>query len=95
MPVIYNEFEIGDEVVIVDEPYDNCPFGWVGAMDCHCSEETVILSKTWSCSENTYKYEIEADNGFCWWCGNCFKSKERDTEFEAVDRNDLLGLLGV
>lgn len=67
-----NEFNIGDEVVVVDHPNYDCPFSWVEKMDQYCGKEVHIVGKKWNPEYQTFRYEIDADNGRFYWCGDCF-----------------------
>ncbi len=54
MGIIYNEFNVGDTVQVVDEPYTACPFFWVSGMNRYLGETVVIRRKAWSPSAKTY-----------------------------------------
>ena len=41
----FREFFVGDKVRVVDEPYEDCPFTWVGGMTTMCGEIVTITSK--------------------------------------------------
>lgn len=85
MPVQYREFEVGDEVYVVDNPYEYCPFDWVDTMDKYCGEKTRIINKKYSADRETYFYHIDADKGAHAWCGNCLLKVE---EYEPFDIDD-------
>lgn len=63
-------FQVGDNVMVVDEPYKSCPFCWVGDMTLFCGKEVQIRRVRWIDGKNAYAYEIEGS--FCDWCANCF-----------------------
>ena len=42
------KFKKGDIVRVVDEPYEDCPFEWIGEMDDYCGQTAVITSVTWT-----------------------------------------------
>lgn len=63
-------FHIGDYVRVVDSPYTNCPFSWIGEMTQFCGKEVRIIDAWWSFDKNTYTYQIEGSS--CYWCANCF-----------------------
>lgn len=90
----YNEFEVGDEVQIVTEPYSDCPFAWAPLMNDYLGKTAVILQKCWSENKNTFWYHIDKDNERFIWCGNCFYPKTvRD--FEPAEHTALVALLGM
>ena len=63
-------FQVGDNVRVVDEPYENCPFHWVDEMTFFCGKEVQIRRVQWIYGTNSYAYEIEGSS--CDWCANCF-----------------------
>lgn len=63
-------FQVGDNVRVVDKPYINCPFVWIGEMTLFCGKEVQIRYAWWSGGKNAYAYEI--DGSSCIWCANCF-----------------------
>ena len=87
------EFEISEEIVIVSEPYENCPFVWVSGMTRHCGKTTKIMSKYFNERYNAYSYRIEADHGEYLWCGNCFEQITQ--EFDPADETDMKDLFGL
>lgn len=92
--MIYKEWNVGDVVRVVDEPYRECPFSWVDTMDEYCSREAMIRSKSFSTGYNTFRYEIDLDYGTHSWCGNCFETdvEEDEADFE-VSEDDFEKLL--
>lgn len=71
-------FEVGDIVVVVEEPYEDCPFSWVAGMTELCGKEVRIADVTrdhWLPS-SYIGYRIEAVDGTkistCVWCKDCF-----------------------
>lgn len=63
-------FHVGDYVRVVDNPYYDCPFGWIGEMTLFCGKEVQIRRVWWVLARNRYAYEIEGS--LCVWCVNCF-----------------------
>ncbi len=92
--VMEREFNIGDRVTIVDEPYKGCPFIWASDMDKYCSKDTVIVGKNWDYPEEAYYYEITADKGQYNWCAGCFKQND-DQDFEIASDEEMLEMLGI
>lgn len=68
----FREFNIGDVVTVVNEPYKGCPFTWVDPMTSMCGETVIITKKRYIDQYNTYCYSIQEDDGNFSWCGNCF-----------------------
>lgn len=89
-----NEFNVGDIVRVVDEPYTKCPFSWVKGMSKYLGTVVTIRSKKWSPVRKTYKYFINEDDGCFAWCANCFTSNCYD-DFEIEDNAALIELLGI
>lgn len=85
------EFEVGDMVRIVSEPYTDCPFEWLDVMDEYTGMLATIVSKRWGFSFETYAYEIDIDGRRYNWCKNCFLSPH-DDEFEAASIEEIRGL---
>ena len=85
--MLFNEWNVGDVVRIVDAPYEECPFTWVGTMNKYCSRGASICKKRFSEQYNTYQYIIDIDDGDHYWCGNCFKAvyKEEEATFEVSE----------
>lgn len=90
------EFFEGDIVRIVEEPYEECAFGWAPGMDDFCGKEYVINKKEWSDFFDLYVYTLcdfrGIPQGFSW-CEGCFNQPAPD--FPIADEssvNDLLGL---
>ncbi len=88
------EFDVGDSVTIVDEPYRECPFKWTEAMDRFCSQDSSIVAKEWSISYETYCYKIAADYGVHAWCAGCFKQND-SSDFETASDEEISDLLGI
>lgn len=89
-----NEFNIGDIVRVVDEPYRSCPFHWAENMSNYLGMAVTICAKTWSPANKTYRYEIKEDNRRFAWCGDCFTLNYSD-DFEIEDSDALLELLSI
>lgn len=68
----FREFDVGDVVTIVSEPYIDCPFNWVEPMTNMCGDTVTIVKKEYSEQYKTYKYKIQEDGEDFIWCGNCF-----------------------
>ena len=88
----YNEFEVGERVRVVSEPYLRCPFSWVSEMDNYCGENVTIVDKRFDGYRNTNAYRIDADDTDFVWCGNCFEPIEEEA-FERLTKEDLLSML--
>lgn len=85
----YREFSIGDKVMVVSEPYLECPFTWVPAMTKMCGKIVTIKDK--QPSSQTYLYKIA---GSQWnWCGNCFVPLEPEEELPEIDDDSFLGAI--
>lgn len=90
------EFQVGEVVRVVDEPYKDCPFSWVNNMDEWCGRRVEILDRHWSSWYDCYAYEIERE--YCWsFCGNCFVrdstdsgSEDEDSELDVSGFSDTL-----
>lgn len=54
----YREFNVGDRVMVVSEPYRACPFSWVTGMTEMCGKPVTIDSKRYSPGPNTYVYTV-------------------------------------
>lgn len=91
--ILYNEWNIGDKVTVVDKPYEDCPFGWVDTMDEFCSREAVIIDKQFYGAYGTYRYIIDIDDRFHSWCGSCFKVEE-EAEFDVAEDEFVMLILG-
>lgn len=78
-------FKAGEFVTVVQTPYTDCPFFWIGNMDKYCGYETRIASVTWLSDSKRYKYNIEADGCRFAWCENCFETPGTNTEIEESD----------
>lgn len=85
----YREFSVGDKVMVVREPYMDCPFTWVPDMTKMCGKIVTITNKQES--DRTYLYNI-ADS--VWnWCGNCFVPLEPEDELPEIDNNSFLSII--
>lgn len=89
-----NEFQIGDTVVVVDEPYEACPFTWASGMDQFLSRTAIITEKFYSDHRNTFAYNINIDPYGYLWCKNCFVPKLLP-EFDVAENEDIVSFLGV
>ena len=85
------KFKVGDTVVVVDTPYEACPFDWTEDMDELCGEETTITRVDWYDSHKAYGYHISGDDGNFVWCENCFMKDEPDLTASDTDISVLLG----
>lgn len=88
----YREFNVGDKVRVVNEPYEDCPFAWVSDMDEMCGELVTISYKGHSAQHNTYYYKVsEAE----WtWCGNCFVAPEDiEEDFPEIEDESFLSVI--
>lgn len=65
-------YQKGEIVRVVDEPYEDCPFEWIGAMDDCCGHEARIVDVSWIGRFGAYGYSIDIDECDCIWCENCF-----------------------
>lgn len=75
----FREFNIGDVVTVVSEPYLDCPFSWVDEMSYMCGKTVTIINKRYVEEYRTYGYRIsECGNKFIW-CGNCFTTVDDDS----------------
>ena len=75
-------FKKGDIVRVVDEPYEDCPFEWIGEMDDCCGKEAVITDTIWVGHRGIWGYYLDIDEYDCTWCENCFAD---DSEIEESD----------
>ncbi len=91
---MYQEFDVGDSVTIVDEPYYGPPDLWVSAMTDYCSVETTIVDKEWDDADGRFYYEIAADAGLFTWCAGCFRQADTP-DFEIASEEEMLNMLGV
>lgn len=79
----FREFFVGDEVRVVDEPYEDCPFTWVNDMTKMCGKIVTITNKEMASGKGTYLYNIE---GSGWnWCGNCFVPLEPEEDLPEIE----------
>lgn len=92
MSVVCNEFEVGDVVQVVSEPYEKCPFGWVDTMSPLCGQTVEISNKWWNEGYRTYVYKLKEDKFGHSWCGNCLTTIEPD--FDAATDDEILSLFG-
>lgn len=87
-------YRVGDTVRIVDKPYSDCPFSWVGAMSHYCGYnatiEEVLLELEWG-ETNEEGYRIDTDNGEFVWCANCFEPAGADIEESDANLEILFG----
>lgn len=67
-----SKFKKGDIVRVVDEPYEDCPFEWIGEMDDCCGKEAVITDMIWFGHRGIWGYYLDIDEYDCKWCENCF-----------------------
>jgi len=89
-----HEFNVGDRVTIVDEPYKGPPDLWVPLMDKFCFAETTITEKKWDSLDKTYYYEIAADGGGFIWCAGCFKQAD-ESDFKVASDDEMFEMLGI
>ena len=91
-------YSVGDTVYIVDKPYSECPFSWVGLMSCYCGKPAtiteVLLELEWG-ETNEEGYRIDTDNGEVVWCANCFEPAGPDIEESHESIDVLLGGVAV
>lgn len=91
-------YRVGDKVRIVDKPYADCPFSWVGAMNRYCGHcatiEEVLLELEWGAT-NEEGYRIDTDEGEFVWCATCFEPVDEDIEESDVNLEVLLGGVAV
>ena len=79
----------GDIVRVVDEPYKDCPFEWIGEMDDYCGQTATITSVTWNKWAKAWGYSIDIDEYCCTWCEDCFVP-ESDIEESDADISLLI-----
>ena len=84
------DFQVGDKVFVVDEPYKECPFVWVPLMSEMCGKEVTIASVQWAPDRNIYAYRIDEDSRSCAWCINCFREAEADIAEADADISILM-----
>lgn len=85
-------FKIGDHVRIVDEPYEDCPHGWVSPMTHYCGRDAIITGVYAGTYEERDSYYLDVDDGYCSWCMNCFVL-EPEVDIKESDK-DISFLLG-
>ena len=90
------EFQVGEVVRVVSEPYKDCPFTWADGMDKWCGSRVKILALYWSSEDDCYAYEIERERGWSF-CRNCFVrdstdsgSEDEDSELDVSGFSDTL-----
>lgn len=65
------KFQVGQKVMVVDEPYMECPLIWISSMSAFCGmEATITRADYMGCG--IYRYLIDLDRGLYNWCENCF-----------------------
>lgn len=82
------KYKKGDVVQVVDEPYVDCPFEWIGEMDECCGRVATITGVSWNEWHKDWGYSIDIDDYLCTWCENCFVAFT-DIEESDVDINTL------
>lgn len=87
------EYDVGDIVRIVDKPYRECVFSWVGSMDKYCSR-TAKITGTHGTWKGETAYTIDIDDGEHSWCAHCFMPKA-GPDFEQADDSELMTLFGM
>lgn len=91
-------YRVGDTVRIVDEPYADCPFSWVGAMSDYCGKlatiTEVLLELEWG-ETNEEGYRIDTDDDNFVWCANCFEPIEEDIKESDANLDVLFGGVAV
>lgn len=85
----YREFCVGDKVMVVDEPYMDCPFTWVSDMTRMCGQIVTITAK--ERGKGTYYYNI-AECGYNW-CGNCFVPLEPEEDMPEIGDDPFLKII--
>lgn len=93
METTYSEFNVGDTVQVVDEPYTACPFHWVSRMNQYLGKTVTIRAKEWATGAGTYMYGIEEDKRTFNWCGNCFQAISED--IPDIDEASFLSVIGL
>ncbi len=88
------EFNVGDHVTIVDEPYMGCPADWTPGMSNYCSKDVVIKEKIPDYFRGAYCYKIDADNCQHNWYAECFKQVD-PPDFEVASEEEMLDMLGI
>lgn len=86
-------YSVGDVVRIVDKPYSDCPFSWVGRMSCHCGKLatiTEVLLELEFGKTGEEGYRIDTDDGEFMWCANCFEQVGADIEESDESIDDVL-----
>lgn len=85
------EFNIGDTVQIVSEPYMKCPFFWASGMNQYCGVITKIIRKTYHSAKQQFGYVLDGCRNYTW-CGNCFEPLDSTPDFDITDEEfaDLL-----
>ncbi len=89
----YREFFVGDRVMVVREPYLDCPFDWVDEMTKMCGRVVTISYKGYSDTREVYCYHIKEDEFRFSWCGNCFVSLEPEEELPEIEDDSFLSAI--
>lgn len=89
----YREFFEGDRVMVVREPYLDCPFDWVDAMTEMCGRVVTISYKRYSDTRGAYCYHIKEDELQLLWCGNCFVPLEPEEELPEIEDDSFLSAI--
>lgn len=81
------EYEVGDLVRVVDEPYWQCPFNWVDDMT-RCCGKTFKISGKFFDEERGFYYHLD---GVGWnWCESCLRPAYQDPEIPDIS-DEVLG----
>lgn len=76
-------FNVGDVVKIVDTPFYECPFGWVGSMTSVCGRECTITEVGWHPSKRHHYYRTNRLPNIMW-CKDCLEEIDQ-TNLEESD----------
>lgn len=91
-------YSVGNIVRIVEKPYSDCPFSWVGAMSAYCGKlatiTEVLLELEWG-NTNEEGYRIDTDDGEFVWCATCFEPIEADIQESDANLDVLFGGVAV
>lgn len=87
----YREFNVGDRVVVVSEPYYDCPFTWVTEMSEMCGKPVTISYKEYSERHDTYFYKLLESRWH--WCGNCFVGAGTEEELPEIEDESFLSII--
>lgn len=85
-----SKFQVGDKVIVVDEPFYSCPFDWADEMDEFCGNEVTIDGFQYFPWCDALGYFIDEDNGNFTWCENCFAVPIPDIEESDADISFLI-----